>query len=89
MSKKPVTAPTSALIFKDIALRGFWMTRWNQRQPPAARLAMLDDLARLEKAGALRPAALRRWAWTDFVAAVAAAQQPYQVAKPLLVFAPS
>ncbi|KAJ1822757.1 mitochondrial 2-enoyl thioester reductase [Coemansia sp. RSA 2599] len=28
MSRQPVTLPTSLLIFKDIAARGFWMNRW-------------------------------------------------------------
>ena len=85
MAKKPVTAPASALIFKDIALRGFWMTRWNQEQARPARLAMLQDLADLEQAGALRPAPLQRWALEDFAAAVTAAQAPFRDRKPLLI----
>ncbi|KAJ2706107.1 mitochondrial 2-enoyl thioester reductase [Coemansia sp. IMI 203386] len=28
MSRQPVTLPTSLLLFKDIAARGFWMNRW-------------------------------------------------------------
>ncbi|KAJ1789476.1 mitochondrial 2-enoyl thioester reductase [Coemansia sp. RSA 1938] len=28
MSRQPVTMPTSLLLFKDIAARGFWMNRW-------------------------------------------------------------
>jgi trans-2-enoyl-CoA reductase len=28
MSKQPLTIPTGAFIFKDITLRGFWLTRW-------------------------------------------------------------
>jgi trans-2-enoyl-CoA reductase len=29
MSREPVTVPTSALIFKDISVRGFRTTRWS------------------------------------------------------------
>ncbi|CAG9817870.1 unnamed protein product [Phaedon cochleariae] len=30
MSREPVTVPTSALIFKDLQICGFWMTRWTK-----------------------------------------------------------
>lgn len=30
MSRCPLTVPTSALIFKDITLKGFWMTAWTK-----------------------------------------------------------
>lgn len=30
MSREPLTVPTSALIFKDITLKGFWMTAWTK-----------------------------------------------------------
>lgn len=29
MSRQPLVVPTSALIFKDIRIVGYWMTRWN------------------------------------------------------------
>jgi hypothetical protein len=28
MSRQPVTVSTTAFIFKDVTLRGFWMSRW-------------------------------------------------------------
>ncbi|KAF6345057.1 mitochondrial trans-2-enoyl-CoA reductase [Rhinolophus ferrumequinum] len=30
MAKQPVTAPVSLLIFKDLKLRGFWMSQWKK-----------------------------------------------------------
>lgn len=30
MSREPISVPASLLIFKDIALRGFWMGKWKQ-----------------------------------------------------------
>lgn len=45
MSRQPVTVPTSALIFKDIQFRGFWMTRWaNNPNNDIERMEMFDEL---------------------------------------------
>uniref|UniRef100_A0A8C3J8T9 Enoyl-[acyl-carrier-protein] reductase, mitochondrial n=1 Tax=Calidris pygmaea TaxID=425635 RepID=A0A8C3J8T9_9CHAR len=30
MAKQPVTVPVSAFIFRDVQLRGFWMTQWKK-----------------------------------------------------------
>jgi mitochondrial enoyl-[acyl-carrier protein] reductase / trans-2-enoyl-CoA reductase len=32
MSREPVLVPTSSLIFKDTAFKGFWMTRWKEEK---------------------------------------------------------
>lgn len=37
MSLKPVTVPTSLLIFNDIKLRGFWLTRYYEQNPDARK----------------------------------------------------
>ncbi|KAI8810283.1 hypothetical protein BJ742DRAFT_754884 [Cladochytrium replicatum] len=46
MSMQPLTLPVSLLIFRDISLRGFWMTRWYQQHPPnhPERDSMLKEL---------------------------------------------
>ncbi|XP_018563468.1 enoyl-[acyl-carrier-protein] reductase, mitochondrial-like [Anoplophora glabripennis] len=45
MSREPVTVPTSALIFKDIQVRGFWMTRWSKEKANSVeRLEMFEEL---------------------------------------------
>lgn len=31
MSKQPVQVPTGTLIFNDISLRGFWISRWYKK----------------------------------------------------------
>lgn len=54
MSREPVMAPTSALIFKDNQFRGFWMTRWKEqkgRSPEAKQ--MFDELFELIRSGKL------------------------------------
>ncbi|XP_039275384.1 enoyl-[acyl-carrier-protein] reductase, mitochondrial [Nilaparvata lugens] len=55
MSREPVTAPTASFIFKDLTLRGFWMTRWadlNKNSP--ARREMLDELMCYMRDGRLK-----------------------------------
>lgn len=45
MSREPVTVPTSALIFKDIQIRGFWMTRWAKNPNNyLERMEMFEEL---------------------------------------------
>lgn len=44
MSREPVTIPTSAFIFKNLAFYGFWMTVWNERASPDAKEAMMSEL---------------------------------------------
>ncbi|XP_018323435.1 enoyl-[acyl-carrier-protein] reductase, mitochondrial-like [Agrilus planipennis] len=45
MSRKPVIAPTSALIFKDVHVKGFWVTSWNKQMFKSKKwLQMYNDL---------------------------------------------
>lgn len=56
MSREPVTVPTSALIFKDLTFKGFWMTQWKKDNAGSADDAvMLTELSSLSKSGKLRP----------------------------------
>ncbi|EZA61544.1 hypothetical protein DMN91_003781 [Ooceraea biroi] len=46
MSREPLTVPASALIFKDISLKGFWMTAWTKLNTESQeRAKMFEDLA--------------------------------------------
>uniref|UniRef100_A0A7R9EPV4 Enoyl-[acyl-carrier-protein] reductase, mitochondrial n=1 Tax=Timema bartmani TaxID=61472 RepID=A0A7R9EPV4_9NEOP len=55
MSREPVTLPTSALIFKDISARGFWMSRWTkEHQETQEQEIMQRDIAQLLIDGKLR-----------------------------------
>uniref|UniRef100_A0A7R9JT01 Enoyl-[acyl-carrier-protein] reductase, mitochondrial n=1 Tax=Timema genevievae TaxID=629358 RepID=A0A7R9JT01_TIMGE len=55
MSREPVTLPTSALIFKDISARGFWMSRWTkEHQGTQEQEIMQRDIAQLLIDGKLR-----------------------------------
>jgi len=54
MSKKPVTIPNRLLIFNDIHVRGFWLTKWNEEHSVEERLKILDEIIKLIKQADLR-----------------------------------
>ncbi|KAJ1659043.1 mitochondrial 2-enoyl thioester reductase [Dispira simplex] len=54
MSKKPMMFPVSLFIFKDIQVRGYWMTRWYSQQGPEARITMWTEILKLMNQGALQ-----------------------------------
>jgi len=54
MSVKPVTIPTSSLIFNDIKLKGFWLSRWYEQNSVEARAQLMKDLIKLVENGKLR-----------------------------------
>lgn len=56
MSKKPIQVPTSLFIFKNIQLKGFWMSNWIQQNSDVERQKMMDELADL-----IRNKHLRLW----------------------------
>lgn len=47
MSREPVTIPTSAFIFKNLAFYGFWMTAWNEKASPAEKDEMMSEVISL------------------------------------------
>ncbi|XP_034478013.1 enoyl-[acyl-carrier-protein] reductase, mitochondrial [Drosophila innubila] len=52
MSREPVTVATGPLIFKDIAFRGFWMTRWSKENyNTTERSKMFRELCQLMEEG--------------------------------------
>lgn len=55
MSREPVTVLTSALIFKDIRVHGFWMTRWSiDHAGMPEQTEMFKDLSNLYANGSLK-----------------------------------
>ena len=58
MSKQPLVVPTGAFIFKDITLRGFWLTRWLERDERSTqgqgRRDMLRSVSTAVRDGVLR-----------------------------------
>ncbi|GAA6072352.1 enoyl-[acyl-carrier-protein] reductase, mitochondrial isoform X1, partial [Tachysurus ichikawai] len=87
MAKQPVTVPVSALIFKDVKVRGFWVTRWkrdNKHNDEALR-CMLDELCTLILAGKLSAPSCTEVGIKDFHKALDNAMKPYISSKQILV----
>ncbi|XP_030546117.1 enoyl-[acyl-carrier-protein] reductase, mitochondrial isoform X2 [Rhodamnia argentea] len=54
MSKKPITVSTSSFIFKDLALRGFWLHKWMSSNDVGESRRMIDHLLGLVRGGKLK-----------------------------------
>lgn len=53
MGRKPLTLPNGLLIFRDIRVRGLWVTRWVENAPADEVAAVYQDLASRVAAGRL------------------------------------
>ncbi|XP_006021935.1 enoyl-[acyl-carrier-protein] reductase, mitochondrial [Alligator sinensis] len=87
MAKQPVTAPVSALIFKDVKLRGFWMTQWKKDQAHNKdRLTgMIQTLCDLIRKGQLSAPTCTEIPLKDYLIAIEASMKPFISAKQILV----
>lgn len=87
MAKQPVTVPVSALIFKDVKLRGFWVTQWKRdhSHDESVFRAMLDELCSLIRQGKLTAPACTQVGIKEFRKALDTATQPFTSAKQVLV----
>jgi len=54
MSRQPLKLPTGLLIFKDLQILGFWLTRWYEKATEADKRAMFADLFEMAKTGAFK-----------------------------------
>ncbi|KAI1894888.1 hypothetical protein AGOR_G00120400 [Albula goreensis] len=87
MAKQPVTVPVSALIFKDVKVRGFWVTQWKKdhAQDTGALSGMLAQLCSLIREGKLSAPACTEVRLEDHARALDAAMKPYISTKQVLV----
>jgi mitochondrial enoyl-[acyl-carrier protein] reductase / trans-2-enoyl-CoA reductase len=53
MGRKPLTIPNGLLIFRDIQVRGLWVTRWIEKAPVAEVCEVYENLAARVVAGKL------------------------------------
>lgn len=49
-----MTIPTGLLIFKDLSIRGFWMTRWANNASIEVKQFMFEELATYIRDGKLK-----------------------------------
>ncbi|XP_042194639.1 enoyl-[acyl-carrier-protein] reductase, mitochondrial [Callorhinchus milii] len=87
MARQPITVPMSALIFKDIKIRGFWVTRWKQDNihEPSKLLKMITELCDLIRAGKLTAPACTEVPLQDYRVALEAATKPFIGTKQILI----
>ncbi|MCI4374365.1 hypothetical protein PGIGA_G00005410 [Pangasianodon gigas] len=87
MAKQPVTVPVSALIFKDVKIRGFWVTQWKRdnKHDGEALSVMLEELCTLIRAGKLSAPFCTEVGMKDFHKALDNAMKPYISSKQILV----
>ncbi|XP_031145311.1 enoyl-[acyl-carrier-protein] reductase, mitochondrial isoform X2 [Sander lucioperca] len=87
MAKQPVTVPVSALIFKDVKVRGFWVTQWKRDHSSDGRAfrAMLDELCHLIQQGKLTAPVCTEVGLRDYNKALDTAMQPFTSAKQVLI----
>ena len=75
MSGKPCKISPTALIFRGITLRGFWLAKWFEQASPAQQKEVYGNLIQLIVSGKLKAPIDRTFPLKDIKAAVAAAAQ--------------
>ncbi len=85
MSRKPLTLSTSKMIFNDLNVRGFWLSRWVQENSVARREEMLSELAQMFVAGQLK-SNVEIFAFEEFAQAYQRSQQGFRNKKVLIKF---
>ncbi|XP_005058433.1 PREDICTED: trans-2-enoyl-CoA reductase, mitochondrial isoform X2 [Ficedula albicollis] len=87
MAKQPVMVPVSAFIFRDVRLRGFWMTQWRKdhTQEQESVAAMMDALCQLIRRGQLTAPACTELPLQDYRAALEDSMKPFVSSKQILL----
>ncbi|KAK2061530.1 NAD(P)-binding protein [Colletotrichum caudatum] len=62
MARQPVMLPTGLLIFKDLRFVGFWLSRWNRRDPRGRGFAV-DDVLGMIREGRFRDVPVEEVPW--------------------------
>ncbi|XP_051843962.1 enoyl-[acyl-carrier-protein] reductase, mitochondrial isoform X1 [Antechinus flavipes] len=84
MAKQPVTASVSSFIFKDIKLRGFWMSQWKKDRGPDQFKEMILTLCDFVRRGQLTAPACSEVPLKDYQVALEASMKPFISSKQIL-----
>lgn len=84
MSRQALKVPAGPLIFKNIALRGFWVSQWYKEASPTEREAMYKELFALARDEVIRTPIERVYPITQALEAVARASEGGRQGKILL-----
>lgn len=85
MGRKPVTIPNGLLIFRDIQVRGLWVSRWIEHAPVDEVHAVYADLAARVAAGKLVQPVDSIYPLEAFQAALSRLEAPDRAGKVLFV----
>ncbi len=89
MGRRPLKVPNSFLIFKNLQLRGFWLTEWQKHAPREEIDAMLNSLATMMVEGNLHMPIEKIFAPNECTSAIEAATADQRSGKILFEFNPS
>ncbi|XP_053432598.1 enoyl-[acyl-carrier-protein] reductase, mitochondrial isoform X3 [Nycticebus coucang] len=84
MAKQPIIASVSLLIFKDLKLRGFWMSQWKKDHSPDQFKEMILTLCDLIRQGQLMGPACTEVPLQDYQRALEASMKPFMSSKQIL-----
>jgi trans-2-enoyl-CoA reductase len=85
MSGEPCQVSPGALVFKEITVRGFWLSRWYKETTPEARNAVFAEIATLIARGDLHARIAATYSLDEIRAAVEAAASGGRDGKVLLL----
>jgi len=75
MSKEALKIPNGFLIFRNLAFRGFWLTRWLRTASAVEKARVFDEVFRLAANGCFAPRVAAEFSLADAAAAVARAAE--------------
>ena len=70
MTRSPMPVPVGPLIYRDIRLRGFWISAWIEQQPPSTVREMYTQLSAWFSEGSLRPSPYAEFPLEDWKKAI-------------------
>jgi len=91
MSKQPVELPSGLLIFKNIVLDGFWVSRWSDANPEEKRRTV-EEILQLMREGKFKDVPVQEvpWGWEtpkeELVEAVQGTLDGFRKGKSIFVF---
>lgn len=85
MARRPLTVPNGLLIFKDLQIRGLWITKWIENAPHEELEEVYGQLAGALASGALSMPVDRTYPLGGFSDAIARLSEPDRNGKVLLI----
>jgi NADPH:quinone reductase-like Zn-dependent oxidoreductase len=85
MSGEPCVVSPASFVFRDVTLRGFWLSAWFRKATPAEQMAVLGEVAKLVATGQLKARVAATYDVSQIKEAVAAAAAGERDGKILIV----